>query len=139
MIEPQGKPGTFLTLPVDAGARAISSYRNARSGVPSGFAFDPEITRGRHNPFAQTVGGEGEPITAHAFETAPQLFSDASFLGGNTGAAPFLAQQIAQEMMAGTEYVAPEQAAANAIGSYRAAPISSVTYAGPQIALDITV
>jgi len=139
MIEPQGKPGTFLTLPVDAGARAIPSYRNARGGVPSGVAFDSEIARGRQNPFAQTVGGEGDPITARAFEPTTQAFSDASFLGGNAGAAPFLAQQIAQEMMADSEYVSPEQAAASAIGSYRAAPVSSITYDGPQVALDITV
>ena len=139
MIEPQGKPGTILSLPVDVGARGIPSYMNARGGVPSGVAFDSEITRGRQNPFAQTVGGEGEPFAARAFEATAQIFPDASFLGGNTGAAPFLAQQIAQEMMADGEYVSPEQAAATAIGSYRAAPVSSITYDGPQIALDITV
>lgn len=107
--------------------------------MPSGVAFETEITRGRQNPFAQAIGGEGEPITARAFEPAVQAFPGASFLGGNAGAAPFLAQQIAQEVMADTEYVSPEQAAASAIGSYRATPIGSVTYDGPQIALDITV
>ena len=139
MIEPQGKPGTFLSLPVDAGARAIPSYRNGRGGAPSGVAFDSEVTRGRQNPFAQTIGGEGETIAARGFEPTTQVFSDAAFLGGNAGTAPFLAQQIAQEVMGDTEYVSPEQATASAIGSYRAAPVASITYDGPQIALDITV
>lgn len=137
MIEPQGRPGTYLALPVNSAARSIA-FRSARIGGSSGYTFDPEITRGRRDPFAQTIGAEGDPVALRAFEPAPQFFSEASFVGGNAGAAPFLAQQIAQEMAA-AEYVTPEQAASVAIGSYRAAPVASVTYDGPQIALDITV
>ncbi len=137
MIEPQGKAGGYSAVPVDSAARLVPSYRATRAAAEASSAFDPEVARGRQDPFAPGIGGDGERTAIRAFDVAPQGFADAAFVGGNSGTVPFLAQQIAQEMA--TEYVTPERAAAIAIGSYRAVPVASVVYDGPQIALDISI
>ncbi|HLF59522.1 MAG TPA: hypothetical protein VI732_07825 [Alphaproteobacteria bacterium] len=141
MIEPQTSPAAHLSAPpVDIAARgARISARGVARGV-SQVRFDPEIARGLPQESARPAfHAEVEAGTDAIGDSAPSLPSHDSFAapaGGTTAA--FLAQQIAQEM-AVAEFVAPEQAAAAATGSYRAVPVSCVTYDGPQIALDITV
>jgi hypothetical protein len=126
-------------LPAAPAGVAARGERAFTRGYESGIAFDATIARGSSRGSARAAFfGEGE--ATFTGEVLPPASGTDSFFhapsGGDTAA--FLAQQIAQEMVA-SEYVAPEQAAAAAAGSYQAVPDSRVSYDGPFIALDITV
>lgn len=138
MVEPHTIGIAQLPAP-PAGAAARGDRVPGRAADPAGIGFEAAIARGSNRGSASCENfGEGEPT--HGGEALPPLPVFDPFFheqpGG--GAAPFMAQQIAQEMVA-DEYVAPEQQAASASGSYRSVPVSSVSYDGPIVPLDILV
>ena len=135
------EPGTSLTngLPLAPVTVAGGNGRFVPGrGLPpsaSPAPFDPKIgqkAREDLTPGARSAGSD-RARTGQLALSAPQSFA----FSASGAAAVFLAQQIAQEMAA--EIVPPQQAAAAATGFYRAVPDPYITYAGPQIALDITV